>query len=134
MFTGQADGPLMCHIVCPRPLSYTIMAQHIRRFGYADEMELLPYDQWRLRLLMHVATGRDGDHPLGPVVPCFPSQHSIATGRFLCVNTLTLLRNMVADMKTCPPAGEKLVRTYLTFLVDQKLIRLPKGIEEPRVV
>lgn len=96
----------------------------IRSFGYP--LQQLPYEQWRSKLVKIAETSPE--HTLYSLVPFFPPREStdtkpqLATLQFDCQNTL----NSLADSISCPPTDEKLLRTYLSYLIRSNILKAPQ--------
>jgi amino acid adenylation domain-containing protein/thioester reductase-like protein len=113
------------HLVNPQLLDLKVLFNVIRSFGYP--LQQLSYDQWRSELVK--IAERSPEHTLYSLVPFFPpregadSKPKLATLQFDCQNTL----NGLTDSSIfCPPTDEKLLRTYLSYLVRSNILKAPQ--------
>jgi amino acid adenylation domain-containing protein/thioester reductase-like protein len=112
------------HLINPQLLDLKMLFNVIRSFGYP--LQQLSYEQWRLKLVKIAETSPE--HTLYSLIPFFPPREStdaksqLATLQFDCQNTL----NALADSIFCPPADEKLLRTYLSYLVRSNILKAPQ--------
>ncbi len=104
------------HLVNPQPLFSTMLIESIRSFGYP--LKQIPYEQWQAELIK--IAGSLPEHPLYPLVPFFPARNSeentsnSAVLKFDCQNTLD---GLAGTSIVCPPVGDRLLNTYLSYLV-----------------
>ncbi|MBW4636654.1 MAG: amino acid adenylation domain-containing protein [Gloeocapsa sp. UFS-A4-WI-NPMV-4B04] len=126
------------HLVNPRPLNANVLIDAIRSLGYP--IERISYEQWRTELL-NIARNFP-EHPLYPLVPFFAAsdsqqsntsasrkrQASEAGIAFDCQNTLTGLANTGI---TCPQISDRLLHTYLSYLINKNFLNPPQPQQIP---
>ncbi|MGM3306997.1 amino acid adenylation domain-containing protein [Anabaena sp. WFMT] len=105
------------HFVHPQPVCSSVLFEKMRSLGYS--IQQVGYDQWHTQLL-NIAENSP-EHALYPLVSLFPSRFSPAKTtdntvlKFDCQNTLD---GLTGTSITCPPIDEKLLNTYISYLID----------------
>jgi thioester reductase-like protein len=101
--------------------------EHLCSLGYP--IERIPYQQWYAKLL-EIAQGNT-EHALYPLVPLFsPNNSGEATAKstnlkFNCQNTLEGLAEIAM---TCPPIDNKLLDTYVSYLIRSGFLDAPQSL------
>ena len=113
------------HLVNPRPLDANVLIDAIRSLGYP--IERISYEQWRTELF-NIARNSP-EHPLYPLVPFFEAsesqQSNASTVAFDYQNTLAGLANTGI---TCPQISDRLLHTYLSYLIHKNFLNPPQGL------
>jgi thioester reductase-like protein len=115
------------HLIHPSPVSSNLLFEHLCSLGYP--IERIPYQQWYAKLL-EIAQGNT-EHALYPLVPLFsPNNSGEATAKstnlkFNCQNTLEGLAEIAM---TCPPIDNKLLDTYVSYLIRSGFLDAPQSL------
>ncbi|AFZ33308.1 thioester reductase domain protein (plasmid) [Gloeocapsa sp. PCC 7428] len=128
-YTSQAiihlskQSPNVYHLVHPQPVSIDLLFDQLHTMGY--DIKRLPYKQWREQLLKIAAT--DQQHPLYAIASLFPAEkQSPSTNiNFNCHNTRTELAKTSIN---CPPIDSTLLNNYITHLMQNNLLDVPKQL------
>jgi len=102
------------HLVNPQPIAWNQLCDSIRSFGYS--LERIPYKQWHLELLKVVENSPE--NALHPLVSLFSDEGaSLQTITSLCFDSQNVIDGLVGSCISCPPIDERLLNTYLSYLL-----------------
>lgn len=109
------------HLVHPHPVSSNILFNQLCSMGYP--IQRISYDQWRAKLL-DIAK-KSPEHALYPLVSLFSREQNSnqASVEIDCQNTLN---GIAGSSIICPPIDDKLLSTYLSYLIDSGLVVAPQ--------
>jgi len=106
------------HLVNPHSLSWNQICDFIRSFGYP--LERIPYEQWHCELLKIV--DNSPENALHPLVSLFSDETvSAQTITLPCFDSQNAIDGLVGSSISCPPVDEKLLNTYLSYLLKLKI-------------
>ncbi|MFP4414641.1 thioester reductase domain-containing protein, partial [Coleofasciculus sp.] len=108
------------HLVNSQILHSSQLIDQIRSLGYP--LEQLSYDQWRTKLLNSIQCSVE--HPLYPLVSFFPARDAEAetqNSEFLQFDGQNTLAGLAGTSITCPPVDHQLIKTYLAYLLNDKM-------------
>jgi amino acid adenylation domain-containing protein/thioester reductase-like protein len=109
------------HFVNPQPFHSNTLIKLLRSVGYS--LQQVSEQQWQAALI-NIAEHHP-EHPLFPLVLLLnaPKNHNSILLNFACQNTTKGLANTGI---TCPPVDEKLLNTYLSYLLKTGFLENPK--------
>ncbi|MBD1813415.1 thioester reductase domain-containing protein [Microcoleus vaginatus DQ-U2] len=102
------------HLVNPHPISWNQLCDSIRSFGHS--LERIPYEQWHCELLKVV--DNSPENALHPLVSLFSDETvSAQTITLPCFDSQNVIDGLVGSCISCPPIDERLLNTYLSYLL-----------------
>ena len=106
------------HLVNPHPISWNQLCDAIRSFGCS--LERIPYKQWHCELLKLV--DNSPENALHPLVSLFSDETvSAQTITLPCFDSQNAIDGLVGSSISCPPIDERLLNTYLSYLLKFRL-------------
>ncbi|MEG4012456.1 MULTISPECIES: amino acid adenylation domain-containing protein [unclassified Microcoleus] len=106
------------HLVNPHPIVWNQLCDSIRSLGCS--LERIPYKQWKFELLKLVENSPE--NALHPVVSLFSNETVILqTITSLYFDSQNAIDGLVGSCISCPPIDEKLLNTYLSYLLKFRL-------------
>ncbi|MEQ8997811.1 MAG: amino acid adenylation domain-containing protein [Coleofasciculus sp. B1-GNL1-01] len=109
------------HLVNYQPFHSKMLLNILSKMGYS--IQPLSYKDWRSQLVQLAKFSPE--HVLSSLLPFFPEISSQDRGhnptpmKFDCQNTQEGLKGTSIE---CPPVNEKLLHTYLTYLIDRGFV------------
>jgi thioester reductase-like protein len=107
------------HFANPQPVQVGVIFEWIRSYGY--DVELLPYAEWRAKLLRRLQAPHRS-YSILPLIPESERPYGRRHPRIDCTNTFAALEG---SGLSCPPIDERLVHTYLAYLVEVGFLEPP---------
>ncbi|NQE37105.1 non-ribosomal peptide synthetase [Microcoleus asticus] len=108
------------HLVNPHPIPWNQLFDFIRSLGYS--LERIPYKQWNFELLKSVENSTE--NALHPLISLFADEAvSLQTVRSIsiCFDSQKAIDGLVGSCISCPPIDERLLNTYLSYLLKFRL-------------
>ncbi|MEG4026408.1 amino acid adenylation domain-containing protein [Microcoleus sp. S13C4] len=106
------------HLVNPHPLSWNQLCDCLGSFGYS--LERIPYQQWHCELLQLV--DNSPENALHPLVSLFSDETvSAQTITLPCFDSQNVIDGLAGSCISCPPIDERLLNTYLSYLLKFRL-------------
>ncbi|WP_333377629.1 amino acid adenylation domain-containing protein [Microcoleus sp. B4-D4] len=106
------------HLVNPHPIVWNQLCDSIRSLGCS--LERIPYKQWHFELLKSVENSPE--NALHPLVSLFSNETVILqTITSLYFDSQNAIDGLVGSCISCPPIDERLLNTYLSYLLKFRL-------------
>ncbi|MEG4342269.1 amino acid adenylation domain-containing protein [Microcoleus sp. A003_D6] len=106
------------HLVNPHPIAWNQLCDFIGSFGCS--LERIPYKQWHFELLKSVENSPE--NALHPLVSLFSDEAApLQTITSLCFDSQNAIDGLVGSCISCPPIDERLLNTYLSYLLKFRL-------------
>lgn len=114
------------HLVNSHAVYWKEFFDWIRSFGYP--LQTIPYDMWRAKLLDRNKSREDTANLLASLLSLSLSEDLPGLARnlprFECQNTL---KSLAGSSIVCPPVDRKVVKAYLSYLIQSGFLDAPPG-------
>lgn len=120
------------HLVHPQPTSSNLLIENLRSRGYS--IQRLSSEEW-LDQLLFIAE-RSPHHALYPLVSFFTgnSQPLSSRSHGLTFDCKQMLIGLANTSIACPPIDDRLLDTFLSYLIDHQFLKPPPIPAQPKQV